>query len=506
MNNLDHTFDQERMPSSMSFTLKLDRQAPIWSVLAIFFFLISNGHKAQDGALDLGFNIGGGANEYVRDVELLPDGKIIIVGGFTTFGSSTRNRIARLTSSGGLDATFNPTSGSNGDISASAMQPDGKILIGGYFTSYNGTPRRRLARLNANGSLDNTFDPGLGVGSQFEGAVACIEVRADGKIFVGGDFTQFNGQPRNRMVVLDPDGSEYDGVDLGSGMSSSVLDFAFLPDGRLIVVGDFVNYDGDPVGRIVRLNMDGTRDTGFGMGQIGATASIFTVGIQADGKVLAGGEFNTFNGEQHAKLIRLNEDGSVDDTFDIGSGPNDHVTGLLQQADGKIIVVGRFTTFNGEPHNRICRLNADGSLDPTFDAGTGFTDPNPAPYELVVQPNGKVLVGGNFFTYNGSTRRGILRLNMDASVSIDEEGLPEPMQIFPNPVIGTLSLRIDGLSGEDILLTVLDMQGRQILSSALLMSSSAEVHGIDLSSLSAGVYTLQISSGRGMEAVRIFKE
>ena len=125
---------------------------------------------------------------------LQPDGKILIGGAFLFFNGTARNRLARLNADGTLDLTFNPGSGANDFVSAIAVQPDGKIIIGGAFTIYNGSSRLRIARLNSDGSVDPTF------GGVPDDVVRAIVVQPDGKILIGGDFFLYNGSSRNHIV------------------------------------------------------------------------------------------------------------------------------------------------------------------------------------------------------------------------------------------------------------------------------------------------------------------
>ena len=115
-----------------------------------------------DGSTDTGFNPGSGGNDWVEAVALQPDGKVLIGGSFTSFNGTPRNRIARLNANGSLDTTFNPGSGVDNTVNRIAVQSDGKVLLVGAFTTVNGVSRNRIARLNADGSLDTSFNPGTG--------------------------------------------------------------------------------------------------------------------------------------------------------------------------------------------------------------------------------------------------------------------------------------------------------------------------------------------------------
>jgi uncharacterized delta-60 repeat protein len=170
---------------------------------------IANGQGA--GSLDTNFNPGlvrSGYRPYVFSVVVQPDGKIVIGGIFTAINGVARNGIARLNADGSLDSSFDPGTGAEGspnaagNVSAMVVQPDGKIVIGGFFTAINGVKRQNIARLNADGSLDASFDPGTGVEG---GQVSTMAVQPDGKIVIGGDFTAFNGGARNSIVRLNGD-------------------------------------------------------------------------------------------------------------------------------------------------------------------------------------------------------------------------------------------------------------------------------------------------------------
>lgn len=143
----------------------------------------------QAGACDLTFDPGTGANSSVNAIAVQPDGKILIGGAFYKYNGVVQYRIARLNSDGSLDPAFDSGSGPVGWVYSMALQPDGKILIGGDFMSYDGTPRNRVARLNSDGSLDLSFNPGTGVAGTIQQyiGVSAIAVQPDGKILIGGN-------------------------------------------------------------------------------------------------------------------------------------------------------------------------------------------------------------------------------------------------------------------------------------------------------------------------------
>ena len=148
--------------------------------------------------LDTVFNPGSGVDIWINSIILQANNKILISGNFTKYNNVSRNHIAKLNPDGSLESTFNPDRGANFLIWTTTLQPDGKILIGGYFIEYNGTPRSRLARLNPDGSLDPSFNPKNGA----SGIIRAVTVQSDSKILIGGDFTEYNGTPRKGIVRI----------------------------------------------------------------------------------------------------------------------------------------------------------------------------------------------------------------------------------------------------------------------------------------------------------------
>jgi uncharacterized delta-60 repeat protein len=130
-----------------------------------------------------------------------PDGKVLLVGDFIGVQGGSRNGVARLDADGTLDRTFDPGSGANGPVMSIAVQPDGRIVIGGSFSSFNSTPRNNIARLNADGSLDGSFGAGTGP----DGVVRSIALQPDGGVIIGGGFTTVDGVVRPHVARLHGD-------------------------------------------------------------------------------------------------------------------------------------------------------------------------------------------------------------------------------------------------------------------------------------------------------------
>ena len=349
---------------------------------------------------DLNFNTGGaGPNGILDSVAVQTDGKIIIAGSFTTYNGVARGYVARLNTDGTLDTTFlNTGAGANAAIKAIAIQSDGKILLGGTFTTYNGTARGRIARVNTDGSLDTTF---LNTGAGASSWVTSMAIQPDGKIIIGGDFGTYNGTSRLRIARLNTDGSlDTTFAATGAGPGALLRTMALQSDGKVIIGGQFGTFDGTTRGRLARLNTDGTLDTTFLNTGAGASSNVYTVAIQSDGKIIIGGDFTTYNGTARGRIARVNTDGSLDTTFlNTGAGADAIIYNLVLQSDGRIIIGGSFTTYNGTARGAIARLQSNGSLDTTF-LNTGAGANNTVDH-IAIQRAGKAIIVGNFTTYNG---------------------------------------------------------------------------------------------------------
>lgn len=365
-----------------------------------------------NGAVDTSFNPRGGSNATVRAMAIESDGKIIIGGSFTSFSGILRNYIARLNADGSLAPGLDQGAGLFRDVKAITIQPDKKIIAGGTFTSLNGVRRNHITRLHANGSVDMSFDPGTG----FDSYPASLAVQPDGKIIAGGNFNLYNGTLRSRITRINSNGSLDTGFDPGTGCNGDVYAVAIQSDGKIIVAGNFTSFNGASANKIVRLQTDGSLDASFNTGT-GFTGDVRSIAIHSDGKIILGGSFDLFNGVTRNKIIRLHTDGSLDTGFDPAAGFNNYVSSVIVQSDGKIIAGGGFSSFNGVTRHWIARLTTDGSLDAGFNAGT-LNNANPVwgVWSLSIQNDAKIIMTGVFSSVNGITKNGIARLHPDGSL------------------------------------------------------------------------------------------
>jgi len=399
---------------------------------------VTRNHIARlnpDGSLDAAFNPN--ANGTLYAVALQPAGKILAGGIFTSIGGQSRTNIARLDPVTGLADSFNPSA--NGEVDAFSVLADGKILVGGAFNGPNsigGQMRNGIARLDGVTGLADAFDPNA------TGNVYAIVVQPDGRILVAGTFTQIGGQARNRIARLDATTGRADPFDPNA--NAVVYALALQADGKVLVAGNFSGANsvgGQTRNRIARLDATTGLADSF---DPNASDNVYTLAVQADGKILAGGAFSTLapNGGSavtRTSLARLNPDGLVDPVF--SPNANDVVLFIAVQADGKILAGGGFTSLApsggpAETRNRLARLERDGRLDRTLNP-IGADQLGGQVITTFVQTDGKIIITGDFTTVLGVTRNGIARLNTDGT-------LDTAFDPNPNGQVSALAVQADG--------------------------------------------------------------
>lgn len=448
--------------------------------------------KAQPGTLDFSFDPGTSVETpgAVEAITIQPDGKVFAVGGFLTYDGNPSKNIVRINADGSYDESFqvgagftgtSDVAGATGRCYAVTMQPDGKILVGGIFNSFNDTTVRSIARLRPDGSLDTTFVTGNG----FNNIVHDIRVLPDGRILCVGQFTQFNGFNRSKAAILLPDGS---------------LDFSFAPpvmdvnaftaavqgDGKLLIGGTISTVGGAPVGRLVRLNADGTLDSSFPQGT-GFNALVLALHLMDDGRIMVGGGFTDYDGNPRQRIARLMSDGSLDPTFSASASASDQVRGIVEDAQGRFIITGNFFEVNGVSRGRVARLLANGTLDTSFDTPYGVSN---TIQDVLLQPDGQLVIGGYFTTVELVARRSIARLNTTGSTAIEALSALE-LDLFPNPTDGMVMIRggFEGLVEVD----VLDGAGRSQRRLSMPASHATPLL-LDLADLGPGAYVVRVRS------------
>ena len=420
------------------FTLRL--------LLAGLFFWLSGAAVLRAQSLDATFQATVLKTPFSQSFQSAPaalavqaDGKIIVSGGFDFMNGTSVGKLSRLNADGTTDATFNAGGvGANGFVVALVVQPDGKILVGGGFNSFNGQPRALVVRLNANGSLDPTFTYPT-VATDYR-QITSLALQADGKVLVGGG--QSFGTVSSGLLRLNVDGSIDNTFNIGQGPNSIVRTVLVQADGKIVAGGNFTQHDGQPAGGLVRLNANGSVDASFGIGTgIANTGTVLSLAQQADGNLLVGGSFTQFNGQPVSRLIRLLPSGATDPAFVPGNGANvggGSVFSILLQPGGNIIIGGTFTQYNNVARGRVARLTATGNVDAGYAAGTGASNGTVGTvYALGLTPGGQVLAVGGFLQYDATAVGGVVRLSatggLDGTFTAQAEARGTLNQVVPLP-------------------------------------------------------------------------
>ena len=378
----------------------------------------------------------------ITDITLQADGKIAVIGRFDVINGINRNNLARLNTNQSVDTSFNPPQyftqgGGDGQIFALS---NNKLLIGSNalpaspgkvlrlnddgsldntFTPPNNISAflsmqidsseriyvfgsilisNRLARYNADGTYDPTFNPFI----EFAGTVLGLGLQSDGKVLVGGSYEKANGFNRKLVSRINPDGTTDTSFDTAEKFSTgNVNDFAVQPDGKILVAGIYT-YDGSAKS-LVRLNSNGSLDATFNAnitGTSGGPTTIFDVALQSDGKIIIGGTIKNVDGTSRNAVARLNSNGTLDTTFNVILSTTATIYVVAIQGDGKVLIGGTFSGVNGFNRSNMARLNSDGTLDTSFDPSVGSLR------NIIILPGGKYMTS--------STQR-VNRLNSDGS-------------------------------------------------------------------------------------------
>ena len=353
-------------------------------------------------------------NSNVSEIEIQNDGKILIGGSFSEINRKEQTSLVRLNKDGTIDNTFKfsiDNSIYDGNIYDLKLQGDKIIILLRSLTSFQSS----IIRLNSNGSIDKTFYTGL---PSPAGSTTNINILPNNKIIIVGGLTSYNGVAIKGIICLNSDGTVDNNFNTGTGFDIRPIQVLALPTGKIIIGGSFSTYNGRSVSNLIRLNADGSIDETFI-----SNITNNTVGSISYNSLINKIYVNYYSSASFGNFVRLNLDGSQDNSFAAGSlspnsGNSKAISNIVYQQDGKIIVHGSYVAYNGIGFtNNLVRLNSDGKIDNTFDIGKGFGNNNTpsgtytGAFAIKILDDKSVLFGGSFGSYDGGTVKFLTKLN-----------------------------------------------------------------------------------------------
>ena len=331
--------------------------------------------------------------------------KSVVSGYFTEYQGKRAPGLIRLKSKGKRDKSFKPGSGPNGPVESIIPLNDGKLLIGGNFTTYGGQAMGNIARLNADGSLDTSYQP-----AEFNDQVSAMALMRNGSLLVAGFFTSYGSQAvTGGLVKLNPDAtldtSFAAPADLQPGSVQSLLK---LKNGKALVGGTFPSYGSSSGGGLVQVNSDGSVDSEFdvGSGFGSAVGGVYSMQKYRRG-FLIGGSFSQYDEMRAVNLVHVGDNGWLSKLFSTGKGFDGQVNSVSIQPNNRVVVVGNFEKYRGKKAPGVAQLKKDGARDKSFKAGSGF---NGSVSASALRPDGTVLVGGFVSKYNKQRAGGLVGL------------------------------------------------------------------------------------------------
>lgn len=472
-------------------------------ITLISLLIYSSIFSQNDAEIDNTFNSQSGFTRVVLNIAIQNDNKILVAGKNNI--SSTGGKLVRLNTDGSLDTSFSTEGFTNGypniidgNINTTLIQQDGKILVGGNFNNFNGNSARQIIRLNQNGTTDNSFN-GSFIGNNEK--VYSFAIDSNNKILVGGSFNTYRTTTSKNLIRLNNDGTIDRTFNIdGYSNNTKVTSITIQEDNKILIGGSFTSYDGVEANSIIRLNSDGTIDntfiygSGFKKNLDGLNVNVSSITIK-NNKILIGGAFTEYNGILANNLIRLNNNGSIDNTFSYGSGFNLPVSTIHIQNDGKILCGGDFTSYKGQNSNRIIRINENGTVDNTFIIGSGL---NNKLNSIKIDYNGHIVLGGEFSQYNSNSIDYVTRLNGNITLNVAEY-LSSDFEIYPNPT--NKFINIKNKNGENIeKIEIFNSLGK------LIKPNDINNSYLDVTDLKKGIYFFRIKTENGIVTKKIIKK
>ncbi len=454
-------------------------------------------------------------------IQLQSDGKIILI-------NSSNNSVVRLNNDGTFDNTFTPAF-TNGILYCVKLLTDGKILVGGDFTTCNGQNANRVVKLNSNGSIDNTFQ--INSADITGGAVYAIEVQPDGKVLIGGSFYDQSSLSNSwfryflRLNIngqIDSSSSNYLHMFRANAPIHSIKYQSIYNtttgtyDSKILLGGEFTYYNNSNKG-IVRINgndcyPDNSFNAQLTKGSYAGKVSIIELDI--DGYIMAGGSFTNYNWQSSANpginlnnLVRLNPitgalaSNNFSANFVNTLFQTTEIKSIAVQNDRKVLIGGHYTNLSlNSDISKFIRLNESGNIDGTFNTGTGFNNPsgNSGVNVVKLQTDGKILVGGYFRNYNGTANFHISRLKGTSTLSTTDFSKTK-ITLYPNPTKDILNFTLS----ESISATAYEIYN---LLGEKVSYGDLNTNSISVSNLANSVYIVKINTSEGVLISKFIKE
>ncbi|TGE19677.1 T9SS type A sorting domain-containing protein [Hymenobacter elongatus] len=440
---------------------------------------------------------------YVARILRQSDGKLLVAGRFTSIGGQAASNLVRLQADGSRDASF--AADPNYTVESLEQQPDGRLLIGGRFTAIGSNKAVGVARLQSSGIFDPSFNADLANNTAISvHNVRAIAVQADGKVLIGGISVVAPAIGVSNLHRLLPNGrvDEAYGNNLNSNAKQAqILCLKLLPDGRAYVGGVYSASNGSryTAPALVRLTTDGRPDPTFVLPTSLTESSVLDVLPLANGQVVAAGRFSTYNGADRANMVRLNADGTVDTGFDAHLA-GDELSFVVQQPNIRLLI-GSSSNIqaNGVAQGMLARLLPNGALDASFAASATLVD-GPV-YSAVLQPTGEIVVGGQFSRIAGQARWSLARLNAPQVLMAKQSVTAAATKAWPIPAHDQLYLSLDAASTPSHV-QLLDAMGRVVLTQRVTKIELA----LPVQHLRPGMYLLRVNYVNGPVTRRIIVE
>lgn len=409
-------------------------------------------------------------NSVVRKVVVQPDGKILVGGGFFGYGGTTQGRLVRLMPDGSLDPSFNPGGSGPGHVVHDiALMPDGRIIIGGAFTTYNGVQVKFVTRLLPNGTLDPSWNGNVALTAP----VRAVALHVENSIIAAGEFNNCSGVSAPHIVRFTYGGERDTTFDHGTGLNSFVNDLEVLPDMRVLAVGQFMQYKGNPATRVVRIHPNGDHDTSLAtVDPLFPNGTVNGIAVQPDGRMIISGSFHAYDTARIAGVLRLHPDGTRDNTFRSPLANYATAHSVTIRPDGSLLLAGEWVGTQVMPGNPdragILSLHANGDVDTQFPLGQGALSGGLGMAfvrSTALQPDGRVLAGGFFGAFDNETQyMHLIRLQQASSLSIDDDDTRPSLTLREDPLHGRLIISPPFHQEGTATIRILTLNGQELVS------------------------------------------